>query len=121
MKKTAEIIAFEPDLLFSSKIESVCKNIGVNVKLVGSLDELREALSSEPPKVLLINLDFAQGELSALKQLVDKESWKTIGYYSHVKKGLAEEANRLGIDTVIPRGTFAGKLKEILSRTLSTE
>jgi len=108
------LIVFEPDLLFSSRIESAAAKAGLPVKVFENLDEfLKEAKQSTPP-VALINLDAAMGKLTVLESLARSPSCKLVGYYSHVNSSLAEEAERLGISAVFPRGVFANKLEALL-------
>lgn len=112
---TAQVIAYEPDLLFSSKIESVAARFGIDVKVTSSLDELLRELKVTVPQLVLVNLDAAHGKLAVLEDFVLKRSCKTIGYYSHVNVQLAEEARRNGVDSILSRGVFAKKLEELLS------
>lgn len=111
--KKVNVVAFEPDLLFSSKIENAARKIGVAVTLVCSFEEL-QTLEVGSHHVFLVSLDFLQGQLKAFEKVVRDKSCKLVGYYSHVNSQLAEEARRMGFQRVISRGAFAKNLESIL-------
>jgi hypothetical protein len=52
-----------------------------------------------------------------LKERVGGNS-AVIGYYSHVKGQLAEEAKRVGVEKVFSRGAFSARIEEILKGQL---
>lgn len=110
----AQLIVFEPDLLFSSRIESAAAKAGFPVKVFDNLDEFLKEAKQSTPQVALVSLDAAVGKLAALEGLARSLSCRVVGYYSHVNSSLAEEAQRTGITAVFPRGAFANKLEAIL-------
>jgi len=116
----AQVIAYEPDLLFSSKIESVAARFGLGVKVTSNLDELLRELKERSPQMVFVNLDAAQGELAVLEEFTRKRTCKIVGYYSHVNTRLAGEAKRIGIDSVVSRGAFTTKLEETLAAARSS-
>ena len=105
MTVSQRLLAFEPDLIFSSKIESLSRKFGVTAKVVTSVDGLLKDLAGSMPIAVTLNLDALQGKLEALEEIAHKP-FPVFGYYSHVDTALAEEARRLGIHTVIARGAF---------------
>jgi len=114
-----ELIVLEPDLFFSSRIESISAKLGIEIRILTSLQDLRAALSVESPKVLVVNLDALAAELETLGKLTDEKSFKIVGYYSHVNTKLAEEARKIGADLVLPRRTFVTKMQDVLSGLMS--
>ncbi len=110
----AEIIAYEPDLLFSSRIEGAAGKAGVGVKFVSDVQQIAQQLKQVIPRAVFLNLDAAEGKLSGLEELVRDGSFKTVGYYSHVNARLAEEARRVGIKIILSRGAFAARLDNLL-------
>ena len=66
-----------------------------------------------------MNLDATEGKLATFEGVVKNASWKTVGYYSHVNSGLAEEARRIGISIVLSRGAFTHQLEAILKEFLA--
>ena len=112
--ETADIIVYEPDLLFSSRIEAAAAKAGVDVKFVSNLQEIAQHLRQIAPRAIFLNLDAAEGRLGGLEEFVKKGSFRTVGYYSHVNAPLAVEARGVGIGTVLSRGVFAARLDQIL-------
>jgi ActR/RegA family two-component response regulator len=107
-------LVYEPDLLFSSGIESAARKHGFDVKLTTSATDLVESLKENAPSVVVVNLD-AVGILSVLGGLPRKQDCRFVGYYSHINARAAEEAKKAGFETVLPRRAFVGKLNEILA------
>lgn len=113
-----ELLAFEPDLIFSSKIESVSHKFGVAVKVMTSVDEILKELGDSRPTALTLNLDGLQGKLDVLAE-IRKSHFLIFAYYSHVNTALAEEAKRLRIGAVLTRGAFVSQFPEMLRKVLS--
>ena len=93
-----KIFAFVPDLMDRSKF-------GNRVEFVSKATQL------DGLEVDLLILD--------LNRVEDIEIWlkpgiKTIGYSSHVDKGVIEQAKLAGVDQVLPRSAFFSQLPEIL-------
>jgi len=107
-----KIVLFEPDLMFSSKIEATAKRLNVELKVVTDFADLSGDVDASNSKVLLISLDSVEGKSATLKKFVD-EGVTVIGYYSHVNAHLREEAEVGGLHTVFSRGAFVGKMEEI--------
>lgn len=119
MIETAELIAFEPDLLFLSRIEGAAGRAQVKLKTISNLEELLREAKPTTPRVVFLNLDAIEANLAFLEELAKNASCKIIGYYSHVNTRLAEEARRIGISTVLSRGAFVSRLEEILKESCS--
>ncbi len=107
------LLAFEPDLMFSSKIESVSRRLGITSRISTSLEEFLNEFANSKPSVVTLNLDALEGKLEALENVASISPY-VIGYYSHVNQTLADEAVRLGVKTVLPRGAFISKFEAIL-------
>ncbi len=78
-----------------------------------------QQLKEATPRIVILNLDAAQGKLGALEGLLKDMSFQTVGYYSHVNTRLAEEARRIGIGIILSRGVFAARLGQILEELRS--
>lgn len=116
---SGKVILFEPDLLFSSRIESAGRKAGLDMKVVVTVDQLQDAVSESGPEVLLANLDALGGDGKALTWLLQRKC-RLIGYYSHVDSKLAKEALANGFDTVITRRAFVDRLDEIFANASSS-
>ena len=111
------IVVFEPDLLFSSRIEGQARRFGVDLNLVIDFDDLLRQLRESVPELLIVNLDLLETRLGQLQDILGGKSCKSVGYYSHVNVRLGEEAKRFGIGLVISRGVFVAKMKELFAQT----
>ena len=112
-----KVLLFEPDLLFSSRIESVASRFQLEVKVTVTAEELRRAVQESVPKVLLVDLDALPGSVS-LSELVDGRC-KVVGYYSHADSKLAARASANGFEMVIPRRSFMEQLNKVLAEIAS--
>jgi hypothetical protein len=119
MTVSPRLLAFEPDILFSSRIESVSHKLGITVKVVTSIDELMKELADSTLTALTLNLDALQGKIDELKGIMGEKSFPVFGYYSHVNIALADKAKGLGIEIVLPRGAFVAQFEKVLERVLS--
>lgn len=109
------VFLYEPDLFFSSRIESGGARFGLEVETMVTLNALEAALRGGLPKLLLVNLDVLEERHESLTGLVAPGGCRLVGYYSHVDAKSAEQALRTGFDVVIPRRAIAVKLNEIFS------
>lgn len=100
--------------MFSSRIESVAARAGVQLKVFGNLEEFIGEARQTTERIVLVNLDAAEGKLASLEGFPENLFCKVVGYYSHVNSQLAEEARRVGISVVLSRGAFVKKLEGIV-------
>ena len=108
------MLVFEPDLIFSSRVENAASKSGLEAIVTITIDELQRAVWASVPEALLVNLDaFASTGWSLVESV--RGRCRLIGYYSHVDSKLAAEALVRGFDEVVPRRTFVDKLSEILA------
>ena len=113
--KLLRILLLEPDLLFSSQIESAARKNGHEVKLTTCLHDLIEALKEgEVFHKMIVNLDAIDNS-ETFTTLATQRGSQRIGYYSHVETKIAEEARQAGFDVVLPRRAFVIKLNELLA------
>lgn len=113
------VFLYEPDLFFSSRIESAGERFGLEVKTMLTINALEVALKGGLPKLLLVNIDVLEERHESLTEIVSPGSCRLVGYYSHVDAKSAEEALRAGFELVIPRRAFAVKLNEIFAEVSS--
>jgi len=110
------VLVFDPDLIFSSKVESAVKRIGLDCKVVSSLDDLASATPVKP-QALILNLDFF-GQRYELLHKFSEHGTLLLGYYSHVNVKVDEDAKNNGIVS-FPRGAFISRLEGVLGGTRS--
>jgi hypothetical protein len=102
--------------LFSSRIESAAKRVGIQVRVMNNLQEFLQETRQTTPRLVLVNLDATEGKLATLEGVAKNAFGKVVGYYSHVNSGLAEEARRIGMSLVLPRRAFTHELEGILKQ-----
>lgn len=94
--------AFVPDLMDRSRI-------GGRAEFVSSPGELAGVVGAGD--VVVVDLS-RPGVLDALRSL--PAGVRTIGFGSHVERGLLEAATEAGCQTVLPRSAFFAKLPDLL-------
>ena len=116
--QNAAVLAFEPDLIFSSKIDSLTRKTGIPLTLVTDFSVLVQELTGNMPRLLLLNLDALEGKLASLKDVMSGKTCVSVGYYFHMNRGLAEEAKQSGISVVVSRGEFVTRFQNVLAQAL---
>jgi DNA-binding NtrC family response regulator len=107
------VVIYEPDLLFSSRIESICSRSGLDAQVTVTLSGLDEAVRRSVPKLLLVDLDALGEPCTGLVESI-RGRCRLVGYYSHADSELATKALAFGFTDVFPRRIFAEKLMGIL-------
>ena len=105
------------DLIFSSKISGEARAIGLQIKVIKTVDKLIEAASKEKFAGALIDLGIASSELDKLITEIrasQNAQFSCLGYGSHVDVDLLKKARSLGYDPVLPRSKFVVELSAIL-------
>jgi hypothetical protein len=92
----AGVVVYEPDLFFSSKIQSLVKGLAVPASVVTDINELKRKLAENSPRLIILNLDALEGSLASLEGVFTDKPGLLIGYYSHTNRKLAEEAKKSG-------------------------
>ncbi len=67
MKSNPSVVVFEPDLLFSSRIEGQARRIGADLKLVTDYERLLWQLRENVPELLVVNQDFLETSSSSCR------------------------------------------------------
>ena len=107
------------DLIFSTKIFSTAKAVGVTVQGVRTLEALREKLAATPASMVIVDLNTTLLDPCAAVRAAKEQSAQAhvVAYLSHVQVELAAAAKEAGADTVLPRSAFSAKLPEILQQS----
>ena len=116
------VIAIVDDLFFASKIRGTAEGLGVPVSFPRTLDSLIEAANSEPPGLIICDLNATRidpiGLSARLKTDDVLRSIPLIGFFSHVDTELQQRALDAGFDRVLPRSAFTSKLPQIIQGEL---
>jgi DNA-binding NarL/FixJ family response regulator len=113
------ILCAVDDLMFSIKISTAAKALGVDIYFERSADQVVPRIREKQPALVIFDLNSTKlqpmqaiAELKSDPQLKDV---RTLGYVSHVQTDTIDAARRAGIDQVLARSAFAGRLGEILT------
>ena len=113
------IIAAVDDLLFSSKIRTVAKQLGVEVVFARTPDAILAETRARRPSLVIFDLNGDRmAPLDTLRSLAtdpELRGTRTIGFVSHVQTALIDAAKEAGASQVMPRSAFAASLADILA------
>ncbi len=118
LRNLTDVVAFEPDLFFSSRIESTARNVGASVLIASDFAEFLRMAELDAPRIVLLDLDYAKGKLRDFESFARSGNCETVGYYSHVNSAVAEEAKRVGVGTILTRRSFVEKIRELLDKSV---
>ena len=113
------ILAVLDDLMFSSKIKTAARQLGVAVAFARSEDAALGAMRKAMPSLVILDLNNSRtnplGIVSAMRQDPALASIPTVGYASHVQTDVIDAARQAGVGEVLARSAFTQQLGEILS------
>jgi PleD family two-component response regulator len=114
------IVCAIDDLLFSIKVKEVAKHLGVDLYFERSAERIVDTVREKQPSLVIFDLNSAKlnplAAIAAMKADPSLATVKTLGYVSHVDTATIAAARKAGVDDVLARSVFAGRLGEILSR-----
>lgn len=112
------ILAAVDDLLFSSRIRTTAKLAGVELTFARTPAEILDQARALRPALVIFDLNSAKANpietVTAMKRDADLASIRTLGFVSHVHTDVIDAAREAGIDEVMARSAFAGRLADIL-------
>ena|SRR5688572_14810738 len=113
------IVCAIDDLLFSIKIKTAAKQLGVDVHFERTRDNVLATVREKRPSLVIFDLNSSRlapmETIAAMKADPELKRVMTLGYVSHVDSEAIGQARRAGIDQVLARSTFAERLGPILS------
>jgi CheY-like chemotaxis protein len=116
------ILAAVEDLLFSSKIRTVGKQVGVDLVFARTPQEVLDRARANGGQLTLVVFDLNAAKtdplntIAALKSDPELSRIPVLGFASHVHVDLIRAARQAGADDVLPRSAFAANLPQILGR-----
>ena len=113
------IICAVDDLIFSVKISTAAKALGVEVYFERAPDNVLLRVREKRPSLVIFDLNSGRLRpmevIAAMKGDPALASTRTLGYVSHVDSETIAAARRVGIDQVLARSAFSDQLREILT------
>jgi PleD family two-component response regulator len=112
------------DLIFSIKISTAAKRLGVEMYFERTPDMVLPRIREKRPTLIIFDLNATRlnpmAVIAALKADADLKDTRTLGYVSHVDSDAITAARSAGIDQVLARSAFSDRLGEILTTAGTT-
>lgn len=113
------ILCVVDDLLFSVKISTAAKALGVETYFERNAEMVVSRIREKKPSLIILDLNSAKLRpmevVATLKADPDLKHIETLGFVSHVQTDVIAAARRAGIDEVLARSAFSERLGEILT------
>ena len=112
------IVCAIDDLIFSIKISTAAKQLGVDIYFERYRDKVLSTVRDRQPSLVIFDLNSSRLDpmamIAAIKADPRLSAVKTLGYVSHVDSDAIEAARQAGIDQVLARSAFVAQLGAIL-------
>jgi len=113
------IVCVLEDLIFSIKISTAAKHLGVETYFERFRDNVLPTVRDKQPSLVIFDLNSGRlGPLAAIAAMKADPALRTIrtlGFVSHVDSDTIAAARAAGIDQVLARSAFSDSLGEILT------
>lgn len=113
------ILCVVDDLLFSVKISTAARALGVEIYFERSAERVVPSIREKKPSLVILDLNSAKLRpmevVAALKADPDLKHVETLGFVSHVQTDVIAAARKAGIDEVLARSAFSERLGDILT------
>ena len=107
------------DLLFSVKISTAAKALGVDIYFERAADNVLTRIREKQPHLVIFDLNSSKlrpmEAIAAMKADPALQAIRTLGYASHVQSDTIAAARNAGVDQVLARSAFSERLGEILT------
>jgi DNA-binding NarL/FixJ family response regulator len=107
------------DLLFSIKISTAARNLGVDAYFERKADGVIPRIREKRPSLVIFDLNSATLQpldaIVRMKADPEMREVRTLGYVSHVDGATITAARAAGVDEVLARSAFVDRLGEILT------
>lgn len=114
------ILAILDDLMFTSKIRTTAKQLGVRVSIARSRESALADMRAERPSLVILDLNNPRtdpiGTVAAMKADPDLSVIATVGFSHHTQTETMAAARRAGVGEVLARGAFFERLPDFLTR-----
>jgi CheY-like chemotaxis protein len=112
------IVCAIEDLLFSIKISTAAKQLGVSIYFERMRDRVLPTIREKQPSLVIFDLNSTRLDpmtvIAAMKTDPQLRTVKTLGYVAHVDSDAIAAARQAGIDQVLARSAFTAQLGTIL-------
>jgi CheY-like chemotaxis protein len=105
------------DLFFSSRVVGVAQQVGCDLRVVGSLEELlKQATDTGDCRLVLLDLTLPRLDVTETATTI-KANYphaRIVAYAPHVHEATLEAAQAAGCDEVLSRGQFNREVERVL-------
>lgn len=112
------------DLIFSIKISTAAKSLGVPIFFERTGDKVLARVREKRPTLVIFDLNSATlrplEAIATMKTDPELKGIRTLGYVSHVHTDVIAAARAAGIDEVLARSAFSDRLADILTAEPTT-
>lgn len=113
------VLCVVDDLIFSVKISTAAKSLGVDIYFERAADNVVPRVREKRPHLVIFDLNSSKlrpmDAIAEMKADPELRDVPTLGFVSHVQTGTIAAARQAGVDQVLARSAFAERLGEILS------
>jgi len=114
----ADLLLALTDLLFLARIREMAEALGLTVERATTPQEVLERTRRGMPAAVIFDMHAERLDplrvIAEIKADEALRSVRTIGYFSHVRDDVREQARRAGCDLLLPRSAFVARLAELL-------
>jgi hypothetical protein len=112
----ADVVYFARDMVFTSKIREVARQVGVGVAPARDPASLAAAAAGARLVLVDLRLPEAMAALAALRADPASAGVATVGFIDHERVDVMEAARAQGCGEVLTKGQFAHALPKLLAR-----
>ena len=113
------VLCIVDDLLFSVKISTAAKALGVDVYFERAAESVVPRVREKRPDLVIFDLNSSRlrpmEAIAAMKADPLLRDVRTLGFVSHVQADTIDAARQAGIDRVLARSAFTERLGDILT------
>jgi hypothetical protein len=111
----ADVAYLIRDMMFTSKIREVARQLGVSVAPARDAAGLLQAARGARLVVLDLRLEGALDALTQLRREPELADVTTVGFVEHERLDVMDAARAAGISQVMAKGQFANALPKLLA------
>lgn len=115
------ILAIVDDLMFTSKLRTAAKHLGVPLSFARSSATALAEMRANAPALVIVDLNNPRtdplGVVAAMKADPALAAIPTVGFSHHTETETIAAARRAGMTEVLARGAFFERLPDFLTRT----
>ncbi len=113
-----EVVVFVEDVFYTAKIRETARAVSRDVRFVRDHQALERRFTGPAPGMIIMDLNAENlRPIEMLRKIKEHPEWrgaKVVAYSSLARAELMQEANQLGAEVVLPKGTFTQQLTDLL-------